>query len=758
MSKISELSDGGVIQGGDTLIAVRSGGNVKVTYGGTTTANIDGGNIDGTVIGGTTTAAGSFTTLQADTSLNVDGTVTADGLTVDGAGAKYISIGSTDGTAAQIRLDGSANGDFVGGDYSVIKNENNDLTFISGVPNGDMEFFTHDGSGNKLRQKIGSGGDITFYDTDGSTASFVYDASAGLTINEAGADRDFRVESDSYTHMFFVDAGNDAVVIGANAQANNGKLTVAGTAVFTEATVGSFISDNAWIDYVSASRQLRINAGAISGQSSAMEIGTVISGTQRSAIEVDTSGNLTINEDSVDKDFRVESNNNTHMLFVDASADNLGIGISQPVELIHAATSSLSLARFDSTGTSGAYVKLRDANTGSGQFAWYGADGDSAAIYSNNSHLLLKGTGSEAVFNEQGNDYNFRVEGDTSQNLFVVDAGTNRVEITKDSGTGTALEVQNNFNNVLRVTQNDTSLSNNTFAFEIDNSAQVSNLSSAGAMRIETYYGDSFKVDGMGRTILNDVGDANGDFRVESDSNSHMIFVDAASGAVGINNSDPQYGLDLKASLGIRNGGLLLGRDSGSNTGGIFFFNPNASPSQVRIYRDTGLWGGTSGAENVELQLYDGSAYSLRLNGASGVSFNGGSNYLDDYEEGTWTPVFAFNGSDTGITFSSRYGKYTKIGNRVFFDAFIVLSSKGTATGSAQVSLPFSASDDATFTGHEASFSLGFAEGVGNITRVGMFNGKIIFYDDGSTNNTGEADNEFTNSANFRVTGSYQTT
>ena len=64
MSKISELSDGGVIQGGDTLIAVRSGGNVKVTYGGSTTANIDGGTIDNTVIGGTTPAAGNFTTAR----------------------------------------------------------------------------------------------------------------------------------------------------------------------------------------------------------------------------------------------------------------------------------------------------------------------------------------------------------------------------------------------------------------------------------------------------------------------------------------------------------------------------------------------------------------------------------------------------------------------------------------------------------------------------------------------------------------------
>ena len=79
MSKISELSDGGVIQGGDTLIAVRSGGNVKVTYGGTTTANIDGGTIDGTTIGGSTPAAGSFTSLTS-TGIDVTGTATVDGL------------------------------------------------------------------------------------------------------------------------------------------------------------------------------------------------------------------------------------------------------------------------------------------------------------------------------------------------------------------------------------------------------------------------------------------------------------------------------------------------------------------------------------------------------------------------------------------------------------------------------------------------------------------------------------------------------
>jgi hypothetical protein len=112
MSKISELSDGGVIQGGDTLIAVRSGGNVKVTYGGSTTANIDGGTIDGTVIGGSTAAAGTFTTGQFNTSLNVDGTVTADGLTVDGSRSNFAP--NSENFAVYLQYNSATSGFYVG--------------------------------------------------------------------------------------------------------------------------------------------------------------------------------------------------------------------------------------------------------------------------------------------------------------------------------------------------------------------------------------------------------------------------------------------------------------------------------------------------------------------------------------------------------------------------------------------------------------------------------------------------------------------
>tara|TARA_A100001515_G_scaffold107214_2_gene87984 strand:+ start:1667 stop:3271 length:1605 start_codon:yes stop_codon:yes gene_type:complete len=53
-------------------------------------------------------------------------------------------------------------------------------------------------------------------------------------------------------------------------------------------------------------------------------------------------GAVVINESSNDVDFRVESNNNTHALFVDASADKVGIGEDAPLGALHIRTSDAS--------------------------------------------------------------------------------------------------------------------------------------------------------------------------------------------------------------------------------------------------------------------------------------------------------------------------------------------------------------------------------------------------------------------------------
>lgn len=67
-------------------------------------------------------------------------------------------------------------------------------------------------------------------------------------------------------------------------------------------------------------------------------------------------------------------------------------------------------------------------------------------------------------------------------------------------------------------------------------------------------------------------------------------------------------------------------------------------------------------------------------------------NTLDDYEEGTWTPVLGGDGGTSGQTYTHQIGRYVKIGLLVFINARITFSAKGTITGSLQLQgLPFTA-------------------------------------------------------------------
>jgi hypothetical protein len=67
------------------------------------------------------------------------------------------------------------------------------------------------------------------------------------------------------------------------------------------------------------------------------------------------------------------------------------------------------------------------------------------------------------------------------------------------------------------------------------------------------------------------------------------------------------------------------------------------------------------------------------------------SELLDDYEEGTWTPTFAWFGSaSTGLTYTST-GTYVKIGDLVHYYAKVTLSSLGSSSGFAAITnVPFS--------------------------------------------------------------------
>jgi len=171
----------GTVIGGSTAAAITAttlnatgGGSLTGTWanlGTVTTVDLNGGTIDGTVIGGSTAAAGSFTTGA------FSGTVTADGLTVDGlptatGDTRYEVVISENQTASAGRGGGIAfarQGDILGGikntlDATASNSEMSFQTRLSGTVASKMVL---DASGNLL---VGTT-DTTIYNNAANNAT-----------------------------------------------------------------------------------------------------------------------------------------------------------------------------------------------------------------------------------------------------------------------------------------------------------------------------------------------------------------------------------------------------------------------------------------------------------------------------------------------------------------------------------------------------------------------------------------------------------
>jgi hypothetical protein len=74
-------------------------------------------------------------------------------------------------------------------------------------------------------------------------------------------------------------------------------------------------------------------------------------------------------------------------------------------------------------------------------------------------------------------------------------------------------------------------------------------------------------------------------------------------------------------------------------------------------------------------------------------------NTLDDYEEGTWTPVFEGTVNPSGLSLGNTDATYTKIGNSVRLSLNVTVSNIGTGgSGGMKVTgLPFTASSAMDF-------------------------------------------------------------
>lgn len=125
------------------------------------------------------------------------------------------------------------------------------------------------------------------------------------------------------------------------------------------------------------------------------------------------------------------------------------------------------------------------------------------------------------------------------------------------------------------------------------------------------------------------------------------------------------------------------------------------------------------------------------------------ANTLDDYEEGTWTPVLTFGGNSVGIVYSAREARYVKIGRSVFACCLLVISNKGSSSGGAAISLPFATSANTYSSAAFSSNGISLGSGAYNISNQSGATGTVLdFYNQISGGNkTGCTAAQFSNSS-----------
>jgi hypothetical protein len=219
----------------------------------------------------------------------------------------------------------------------------------------------------------------------------------------------------------------------------------------------------------------------------------------------------------------------------------------------------------------------------------------------------------------------------------------------------------------------------------------ATNLGTVGSVVGSGLYGDGYVAGSVD-------GDASGYFARKT-SDGDIIVLRKDTTAVG--------------SIGTTNSGLRVG----STDSALYFHTDN------NIYP----WNpSTNGYRNgdVDLGWSSGRFRNLYLSGGVYLGGTGSANYLDDYEEGTWTPVYeAATTPFTSVTYDgATFGSYTKCGNMVSIVCTLRTDAISGGSGTVRVAgLPFtpaSTTDYAISIGYTTAFA-------GNAPAGGYFSGAV---------------------------------
>jgi hypothetical protein len=288
--------------------------------------DIDGGNIDGATIGGTTPAAGTFTGMKVNGSFTVNGNVdTSSNLgevlqlsQTDSAGGFLWSVDRANNTYKHMTYHASRH-KF----YSDASTEMMSIT-SSGIDVTGAGTFSSTVTSTGLTANVPSGNGLLINSADIGTIK--------LKANSGG------VKNWGFAHTNL--AAGDFGIYASNSTGGDPITAGAAKLYFTSTGAATFSEDVT----LAASKSLTITSGQLElGANYKVRWGGSnnysIMSDNNYYVQINADGEdglrvarteSTFNEGGIDRDFRVESDGNTHMLFVDGGTNHVGIGTSSP--------------------------------------------------------------------------------------------------------------------------------------------------------------------------------------------------------------------------------------------------------------------------------------------------------------------------------------------------------------------------------------------------------------------------------------------
>jgi hypothetical protein len=495
--------------------------------------DINGGNIDGTTIGATVTANGSFSTLTGAT---INATSVIDTPDIETA-----TISARDGTTAINIADSTGNvsiptqvtisqtgtlvpltissSDAGAGVAPTLKLQRDSASPAASDYVGKIQFTGEDDAGNELEYAsiITQIEDPTDTSEDGSLNFYIQKAGSLVRSGEINA---------------------TGLVVSDNLTVNGADVTITANIIHSgdTNTYFGFHGNDLW----------RVVTGGVE------------------RFEVSDSG-IIVNDTAVATDFTVKSDNSANMLYVDGTNDRVGINEGTPTGAklhVDAGASGDNAARFE-TGAAGGLELMRANNVGNGSThyttTYKNSDTDIATITTRNRSGGVASSGDIAyelqhTLTNASSYFGWFIGGSNYLELsstgteFNSDNGTNRLWITRTAGTrdqsGSFYTDDALF--VLDSTQDEAGLSNGGFLFRSTNATNTNqNLA-------------EFTQNGI---IFNESQLADTDFRVESLNKNYMLFVDSGSDKVGIGGTTSP---DALLHLWTQNSGSGTGGASGN--------------------------------------------------------------------------------------------------------------------------------------------------------------------------------------------------